>query len=179
MNRNAWSADGRAEHDLIVEEAWRSSSAQADRADTYLSLLRDGEQAQRFFATDCLHDALLRGVQGQLKREWRRIQNGAKLPVSYEGTRVDTDRVLGVVTRDGGGRPVRTQTLFDYCTRDQIEGKIREFAGNVKAYKAKLKAALRAIDLLDRVPEATTPAEAATALGTTVEAFLAIEPDAA
>lgn len=171
MNRNAWSDDDRAEYDTLCDEAWRYGATTSERTDRYLQLLYGAEQAQRFYAQDCLHDAVRIGGASQLK-SWRVQQKKGRIPVSYEGKVLSTRRVIGSVIVDDEGNPLHTQRIFDYLTWEQLEAKAQEYAANIRAYKLNLYTVMRLIELRDLAPGAGTPAEAVEQLGTTIEEFL-------
>lgn len=63
MNRNAWSPEERVEYDMLCAEALWYGMSTRERTDRYIAMLRDDEQAHRFYAKDCLDDALYRGPQ--------------------------------------------------------------------------------------------------------------------
>lgn len=171
MNRNAWSAEERVEYDVLCNEAWYCSRFTGPRTERYVELLRDAEQAWRYFAMDCLDNAVYRGAAAQLKA-WRCRQRKGRIAVSYEGKVLATRRVIGSVIIDDDGTPMHTQGLFDYLTWEQLEVKAQEYVGNIRAFKLNLYAVLRLLELRDLAPGAHTPAEAAQRLGTTIEQFL-------
>ena len=84
MNRNAWSADERAEYDILCAEAWWYGTSTRERTERYVEMLRDAEQAHRFYAKDCLDDALHRGAAAQLT-SWSTRQKAGRIAVSHEG----------------------------------------------------------------------------------------------
>lgn len=171
MNRNAWSDDDRVDYDALCDEAWRYGASTAERTDHYIKRLNDAEQAHRYFAMDCLHDAVRTGASAQLK-SWRVQQRKGTIPVSYEGKVLSTRRVIGSVIVDDEGNPLHTQRIFDYLTWEQLEAKAQEYAANIRAYKLNLYTVMRLIELRDLAPGAGTPAEAVEQLGTTIEEFL-------
>lgn len=172
MNRNAWTADDRAEHDLICYEAWHRSTAQNVRTDAYLALLQDAEQAHRYFAMDCLNTATRTGAANQLKA-WNNRQRPNVVAVSYKGDELSKRRSIGSSLVDEEGNRLPTQTLFDYMTREQLEQKANEYATNIRAYRSNLHVIVRLLDLMDEAPGAATPADAASTLGTSLEDYLA------
>lgn len=171
MNRNAWSDDERVEYDLLCDVAWHYSRKSGERNARYIELLRDAEQAQRYFAKDCLDDAVHIGAASHLK-SWRARQQRGRIPVSYEGKILSARRVIGTTEINEDGDAAYTQELFDFFTWEQLEAKAQEYVRNIRAYRFDLDVVLRLLELRDLVPEAGTPAEAVEHLGTTIEEFL-------
>ncbi len=174
MNRNAWTEEDRAQYELICQQAWAISRSQAERTDEFLRLMRDAEQAHRFFAVDSMHTAMRTGAAAQLK-SWSDRQRTGRIPVRYDGRVISQRRTLGTTYVDSEGNAVPTQGLFDFWTREQLEAKAADYAANIRAYRVNLSTIMRLLDLLDGAPGALTPAEAALRLGTTVEDVLVAE----
>lgn len=171
MNRNSWSTNERVEYDMLCDEAWRYGTSTRERTERYIEMLRDAEQAHRFYAKDCLDDALHRGATAQLNA-WSTRQKFGRIAVSYEGKVLPARRIRGTVVRDDNGNPIHTQGIFDYFTWEQLEAKKREYATNICAYEFNLDTVSRLLGLRDLVPGAKTPDEATKQLGISVEEFL-------
>jgi hypothetical protein len=171
MHRNAWPPEERAEYDLLCAEAWWYGRCTRERTERYLEMLRDAEQAQRFFAKDCLDDALHRGGAAQLTA-WSNGQKAGRIAVSYEGKVLPVRRIRGTIVRDDNGNPVHTQSQFDLWSWEQLEAKVQVYLANIRAYRVQLDTVLRLLELRELVPGANTPDEATNKLGISVEEFL-------
>jgi hypothetical protein len=171
MNRNAWSDEDKAEHDLICHESVQISPSTAGRTEAYLSRLRDAEQSHRYFALDCLQAAVHDGAAKQLKA-WQDRQRQGRIAVRFDGKDISKRRIIGATAVDDEGNSFATQTLFDFMTREQLQEKVREYAINIEAFKTNLYTAVRLLELMDHAPGAATPAEAARVLGTSLEDYL-------
>lgn len=159
----------RAEFDALCSDAEQSATSTAERVEEFRRRIHDARQAHRFYASDVLDEAEVRGLASIFKG-WQKRQ---RIPfVTPDGREVAKPRVIGVGQTDDEGRRYSTQTLFDLLTREEIEAKIAEYAAQVRAFRDNIAVCLRLLELLDAVPTAATPAEAAELLGTTVEAFL-------
>lgn len=95
MNRNAWSPEERVEYDMLCAEALWYGMSTRERTDRYIAMLRDDEQAHRFYAKDCLDDALYRGAAAQLT-SWRTRQKTGRIAVSHEGKVLSVRRVAAL-----------------------------------------------------------------------------------
>jgi len=171
VNRNSWSTDERVEYDMLCDEAWRYSTSTRERTDRYIEMLRDAEQARRFYAKDCLDDALHRGGAAQLNA-WSTCQKMGRIAVSYEGKVLSARQIRGTIVRDDNGNPMHSQGIFDYFTWEQLEAKALEYATNIRAYKFNLDTVSRLLELRELAPDANTPDEATIQLGISVEEFL-------
>lgn len=172
MNTAAWSPEERAAYDRICAEAWDVDESTAERTEAFLSLINDARQAHQFFAGDVLDEALRRGAASLLK-SWHKARR--RVPVSFEGEVLSKPRVIGTTVVSDDGSVIHAQTLFDLWTWEQLEAKAREYAQNIKAFRANLHIVVRLLELRERAPEATNPAQACERLGTTVEQWLATE----
>ena len=169
MNRSGWTPEEREEYDSICTESWGVSASTRGRVAAFLERIHDARQAHRFFAGEV--DAEMRRVgAARLLNRWHKAN--AQVTVSFDGRVLNKPRVIGTVRSDAEGRSFATQALFDFMTWGEIEEKIQEYAKQVNAYRANIALCLRLLDLHDAVPAAATPAQAAEALGTSVEAWL-------
>jgi hypothetical protein len=171
VKRNSWSTDERVEYDILCDEAWSYSTSTRERTERFIEMLRDADQAHRFYATDCLDDALHWGAAAQLNA-WKTRQKIGRIAVSYEGKVLNARRIRGTIVRDDDGNPMHTQCLFDYFTWEQLEAKALEYATNIRAYKVNLDTVSHLLELRDLAPGTNTPDEATKQLGVSVEEFL-------
>lgn len=171
MNRNAWSAGERGEYDELCAEAVWSGASTRERTERYIKMLLDAVQAHRFYAKDCMNDALYRGATSQLT-SWIKHQKAGHIAVSYEGKVLSVRRVRGTIVRDAEGHPFHTQSLFDFWSWEQLEAKVLECAANIRAYRIQLATLLRLLELRELAPGANTPDEATKQLGISIEEFL-------
>lgn len=156
---------------MLCDEAWQHSTSTRDRTERFIEMLRDAEQAHRFYAKDCLDDALRRGAAAQLN-SWHNRQKIGRIAISYEGKVMSARRIRGTIVRDDDGNQMHTQGLFDYFTWDQLETKAREYFTNIRAYKVNLDTVLRLLGLRELAPGAKDPHEATKQLGISIEEFL-------
>jgi hypothetical protein len=171
VNRNAWSAEERAEYDTLCAEAFWYGTSTRERTERYIEMLHGDEQAHRFYAKDCLDDALYRGAAAQLVA-WSKSQKTGRIAISHEGQVLSVRRVRGTIVRDAKGKRVHTQSAFDFWSWEQLEAKILEYVANIRAYRIQLGTLFRLLDLRELAPGTNTPDEATKQLGTSVEKFL-------
>jgi hypothetical protein len=165
-----WPAGDYGEYEAACTEAWADGPGTQDRGRRFLEIVEDAAQAQRVWAVDLLRRFAERGAAAELKT-WRKVSRKLRVRL-HDGTVVDRPRVVGIARQDDGGRRYVEQTLFDLEPFEIIETKVREWGRQVRAYRANIALGLRLLALRDAAPAATTPAEAAAALGTTVAAWL-------
>lgn len=171
MSRRGWSDDDRVEFETLVSEAL-SERVVAARRDVFLAGLDDGVQAHRIWALDTLREIRDTGADRILKREHDNRE--PRIPVSRDGAVLgDVPRILGVRRRSANGSTQHERTLFDYMTFDELRQKLAEFTLQVRAYERDLHLIIRLLALQSEAPDAKTPADACTTLGTSVEQWLA------
>jgi hypothetical protein len=122
------------------------------------------------WARDLLVQFVQTGAQTELKR-WRKA-NQRMVAVAPDGRLLSLPRVVGVRIPDEAGVAVHQQHIFDLLTWDQIEQKINEYLRQVSAYRDDIFLATVLLELRELAPGASTPQEAASRLGTTVDAWL-------
>lgn len=158
---------------MLCDEAWRYSRSTRERTERFVQMLRDAEQAHRFYASDCLDEFLHRGAAAQLA-SWHTRRKTGHIPISYEGKVLSARRIRGTIVRDDNGNPIHTQALFDYFTWEQLEAKALEYSTNIRAYKVNFDTVSRLLELRELAPGAKDPYEATKQLGISVEEFLMI-----
>jgi len=92
--------------------------------------------------------------------------------ISYKGQQITKSARAGVLVRDGDSIGWQ-QKLFWVLTRDELMDRKRMLQGQKDGATENLAIVARLEKLLDEVPEAADTGEAAKALGTTVEKWLA------
>lgn len=170
MPGRGWSQQDRDEYSQACAEAWASADSTGDRGRRLNELVADAVQAHRPWAVDLLRQFCERGAQAELK-SWRKT-TFPLTAVSHDGRVLSKTRVVGVERQDDDGARYVTQALFDLMSFAEIEQKIRDYQSQVRAYGDNIDVARRLLKLRDLVPEAETPAEAVSRLGTTVDAWL-------
>lgn len=165
----AWDREAREEFDAARREAWQYSDRQSERNDRYIEILRDGVQAQRRWAKEALAEAQRTGGAAQLKT-WHRQQR--TVAVAFDGEVITKSRTVGVRRRDEDGESYDTQTLFDFTTWEELDQKRAEILRVVRAYNSTVAMIDRLLALHDVIPAATNPAEAAKAMGTSLDEWL-------
>lgn len=167
MNVKNWSPEEREEFEAACIEAWGSSVRQGERTEAFIDALRDARQAQRFWASDVLEEALRTGASSILKN-WSKRQ---RIVITFEGEVVSRPRMIGRRRDDGEGRGYTEQALLDSFTLDELRSKRTEYLAQIKAYRQNIAV----IDQLIALCEATgcdTPADAARALGVSVDDWI-------
>lgn len=169
MNRMNWTDDDRAEHEALMNEAWGAGGTIRRQIDALLSGVRDAVQAQRAWAEEIEEEALRSGLGDHLKR-WRKEANRIR---AKRGDRVvDRPGVVGVRRASPDGVEVAVQLELDLMSLDELQVKRRENMRQIIAYSDNNAVIDALITLVESVPEATNPREAAETLGTTVNAWL-------
>lgn len=171
-----WPQDDRDEYEVACSEAWDAGESTRERGDHFLRLVLDADQAGRVWAADLLRQFHEQGAQRELK-SWGKA-NEPVVALAYDGRILSTTRLIGVRRRAEDGSSVSAQTLFDLLTWEEIETKIGEYLRQVSAYRDLIAIGTRLLELRDLAPGASTPAEAADKLGTTVDAWLMHEESA-
>ena len=169
MNERMWTADDRDEFESMCNEAWDSGEATRDRIDAFLSMLRDAIQSHRPWAFEVEDEALRRGANALLNR-WNKRSN--QVAVSYRGKVISKPRVIGARRTDEAGNAYSTQSLFDFMSWDELRQKKNEYLVQLGAYTANVALIDRLLALYELAPSATNAADAATSIGTTVEAWI-------
>lgn len=127
-------------------------------------------QAQREWAQWVLDDMT---TSGALKR-WRKWNKQRDvITVKGKSYTVTKPAAIGVRRRDPAGKAYFQPVLWEDLTRDELEQIIARSAKQIDSERSTIATAKRLLKLMTRVPEANKVSEAAAAVGTTTEAFLA------
>ncbi|MCA1570811.1 MAG: hypothetical protein LC798_10940 [Chloroflexi bacterium] len=169
MNVAGWSPEEKAEFSELCDKAWVAADSTGERVAEFDRLLRDAEQAHRFYASDVAREARRLGLAVILKN-WHKAHR--RMAFAHNGQMLDRPRIVGTKITDEAGQMYDVQTLFDYLTWDQIEDKIVAYSRNVKTYRDNIALARKVLALRDLAPSAATPAEAASALGISLDDYL-------
>lgn len=170
MPGRTWSAADREEYEAACTEAWAAGTSTRERGEAFRALVADAVQAHRSWACHLMRIFAERGAQAELK-SWRKASQPVAV-VAYNGQVLSRPRVVGFQQRDAEGHGYVVQELFDLIPFAKIEEKVTEYQRQVGAYRENLALARRLLELRDAVPDALTPADAASRLGTTVDAWL-------
>lgn len=170
MGQRTWSQRDRQEYAAACAEAWECGDSTRERGERFRALVADAVQAHRPWAVDLTLQFAQRGAQTELN-SWRKSARPLAA-VAHDGRLLSKTRVVGIQRHADDGARYVTQALFDFLTFAEIEKKIAEYATQVRAYGDNLDVARQLLKLRDLAPDAATPADAATRLGTTVDAWL-------
>lgn len=167
--KNIWTAEERAEHDALVDEAWKSGKSTAERGQAFLDGLRDASQARRTWADDVMLEAITRGSTAILKADYKRANQVA---VAYDGRRVEKSRLIGIRRRNASGALVFEQLAFDFADIAELNAKRESYLSNALAYADNITMIDKLLALCNK-GRADVPSIAADNLRTTVDAWLA------
>lgn len=170
IREQAWDQQARHEYEAARREAWESSDRQGERTDRFAEIIADAVQARRRWAMEVQAEAERVGYAANLKG-WRKAQR--TVAVSYKGEVITKPRTAGVRRSNDEGEQYATQTLFDLFTWDELAAKRKDYLQQVKTYSANVALIDRLLALRELAPSATNPGEAADALGTSLDEWLA------
>jgi len=171
VSDKGWSEEERAEYEVLMARVLAESEAMVERVDLMDQLVQDAVQAHRFWASEVEQESRRAGYAARIKRYEKERHTAL---VSYQGTLLTKPRVIGT-TRRVEGRAVAVQTLFDAMTWDELAAKRADYLVQIRAYDANVATIDRLLALRDLAPDAMTPEQAATAIGTTVDTWLGQE----
>lgn len=166
----AWDREAKQEYQAACSEAWESSDRQSDRSDRFLEIIADGVQAHRRWAQECQRESLRMGAAVILKN-WKKAQRTVAL--SYNGQVITKPRTIGVKRQNDEGEFFDTQVLFDFTTWEELDKKRESILLVVRSYNETVAMIDRVRALHDLAPAAANPDEAARAIGTTLDKWLA------
>jgi hypothetical protein len=150
-----------------------SSTSTAARREYFIIGLDDALQAHRFWASDVDRQVRGRGIDNLL-RAWQKAHT--RVPVSHDGRLLLVPREIGTARRTTAGAVRHEQRLFDYLTWDEIKAKRQEYLRQQRTYSDLVATLDKLLALADVVPQTANPAEAAEAIGITVENWLLGQP---
>lgn len=167
-NRSAWAPEERAEYEAMLAKVVEETTSTSDRLDLFQGLLADALQAHRYWANDILRSCARHGAASEIKR----YQDRARAQVASEGRVVSLPAYQGTKVRTPDGREMHQRDLIETWTWKQIAEKRRESLKARKIYADKTMHCDELLVLRKLRPDAKSPTEAATMLGTTVDDFL-------
>lgn len=150
-----------------LDEVSAGEMTTGKRAEKLLAILLDAEQAQRPWATAQLRAATLAGLGGQIKRHMK-----ARCLVSVKRRKAPSSTVIGV-PRFVNDRVQWHQVTMADATLDELVSYREMLRTNAAGIRANLRNVDRVIDMVEKVPGASTAGQAAASLGTTIEEVLA------
>lgn len=171
-NRNAWAQEERAEYETLLRKVVTEATTTPDRLDLFQGLLADAIQAHRYWAHDIQRACARRGAASEIKRYLDRIRTG----VASEDRVVSLPAYQGTKIRTVDGEEIHLRDLIEAWSWTQIVDKRAELLKARRVFTDKTAHCDRLLVLRELCPDATSPAEAAKKLGTTVDDFLA-QPD--
>lgn len=181
MTRNIMSPEERAEYDLLMYDAGYDADGKPrpshEIAERVIRMLREAvDQTHKPWAELILADILTVGARTQW-RAWNRERE--VVTISGKTYTADKPAVMGIRKKDEETR--RTyyqQTFWADMTREELAQIIDGSSKRIASERVTIAAARRLLRLLDQVPEARTPQEAADALDVELSNLLAdIEGD--
>jgi hypothetical protein len=171
MNKAPWSPEEHDEYEELLSDVWNEPGISTrDRVKVFLTLLDDAVQGHRPWANDLERTCLELGAATHIKG-WRKRQK--EIVFDYQGQPLTRSAVVGFKRVSDDGSSFDEQRLIHYGTWDELIEKRREYLAQQLAYSANVAYLDRLLALHDLVPDAANPHEAAEALGTTVEEWLA------
>jgi hypothetical protein len=175
--RLTWTEEEGTEYDDAMAAAWADRKmAPESRIDIFLKALADGRQAHRVWPRDVERQAIRRGAWS-LMRSWKQSRP-APLEIGWNGQVHLKSPMIGVRERAEDGTVVDQQVLVYFATFGQLRAKLPQYLQQVKAYELDIHLMVKLLALEDQVDDADdtwTPTQACEALGTTIQAYLALE----
>lgn len=162
----------KAELEAIVMEAFGNGGSTAEKGARYERLLLDAEQAQRPWAAAILDKCRRQGLMADGRRRFQRL---TEVPVSYNGEILSMPKALSRKVRRADGEIVHELRLLEFHTWDDVRDKVRAITTTVRGYEATLVGLVRLLELREKYPESSGPAEACRLAGTTIEAVISGE----
>jgi len=162
-------AQEKRELDELAQHVYNTKEKSGDRSEEFLRLLRMERDSGTDWARRVLLDCEQRGAAYILKAV---MKEGRTVAVSHDGRLITKTAYLGVKRYDGEGKAYHTQALFQMMSRDELLAKRNVALTGKRAYDVILSQLDGCLALLDAVPGAATPQDAAEKLGTTVEQWL-------
>lgn len=154
--------------DAVIDN--REHTTRPARARAVLDLLRDATQAHRPWADAIIEEALIAGLARIIKQ---REDSRARVLVATTTGTVERKASRAVMVVDREGNKVVQQKLiqeFTWDHLDQHDGMLGRQIGNLADSR---RMVARLMELRERFPDTTGPAEACARLGLTVDEFLA------
>ena len=168
----SWPERDRGEYEAACARAWLAGQTMRERGDALLEEVHAALAAQKMWARDLIHRFGEIGAQREIKA-W--VNGRERIYVAHDGIVLNRPRVIGVQRTTDEGAGYIVQALFDVVTFAEIKKKVREWEGQIGAYRDNITAAKRVLELEEAAPGSLTPAEAVKALGITLDVWLGQE----
>lgn len=163
--------EARKEYEALMAEVVSEAESTGDRARLMAEKIHDAVQAHRTWAMTAQYSAEIDGYAAAIKTYLKRTR---VIVLIDEGSRqVAKPRTIGAKKRGKAGEVVDLQLPMEALTFDQLREKRREYLIQKKAYTDNIAVTDRLLALEEMAPGCNTPAEAAKALGTTLDDYLA------
>lgn len=176
MTRNILSPEERAEYDDLMYEAGYDGDGKPrpshEIAERVIRMLREAvDQTRKPWAELILADILTVGA----RTHWRGwIREREVVTISGKSYTADKSAVMGIRKKDEETRRTYYQlTFWADMTRDELAQIIDGSSKRIASERVTIAAARRLLRLLDQVPGARTPQEAAEALALDLSDYLA------
>lgn len=175
MNRNAWGSEERAEYDALLAEVVAATNKTPARLDLFERKLNDAIQAHRPWAREVERHCVRNGLAKEIKA----FQDRNRAMVAHNGRVLNLPKVQSTLVRDEeSGEVFYQRELIELWTWEQIADKRTEALKARQGYTEKVAHYDRLLALREMCPDASTPAEAAKALGLNLDEFLGVEAKA-
>jgi hypothetical protein len=162
------STEERVAFEALMDEACAEQTSTRLRVAAFLHKLADAIQAHERWAEVVSDECAARGAASLIKAH---LKAKSRVLVAYNGTLVAKPTIVGVRRHGPVGEFVQQELIY-VLTWDELRQKKKEYLTAVGAYNANAAMVDLLLALHDLAPDAATPVEAATHLGTTVEAWL-------
>lgn len=162
----ALSLEERAEYDALLDEVVEANHSTGARASALIDGLDDAIQAHRPWALPVLRELAYAGAQRAVtehvkRRAPRSSTKSGRSKATVAGRRIEVDGVTHYEQRQ--------LTLF---TREQLAGMLDRAGRQIVAERDNIEWAKSLLALMDKHPSAATVAEALSAEGVSIEAWL-------
>ena len=168
MSLKILSADERHQFETLMDEACAEQTSTRLRVAAFLHKLADAIQAHEPWAGVIADECSARGAASLIKAH---LKGRNRVLVAFNGGLIAKPSFVGVRRQGPTGEFVQQELIY-VLTWDELRQKKKEYLTAVGSYTSNAAMVDLLLALHDLAPEAANPVEAATALGTTVEAWL-------
>ena len=161
--------DARREYETLLNEVLVQAEGTGERARLMQQKIDDAVQAQREWASLVKRNAEIDGYAAAIKVHLKRT----RVVVNINDREVSKPRTIGTKRTDDAGKVIDLQLPFEVLTFDQIRDKRKEYLAQARAYSDNVAMTDRLLALEEMAPGHATPAEAARALGISLDDYLA------
>lgn len=154
--------------EALIDEACDEQTSTRLRVTAFLHKLADATQAHAAWSDIVRDECLERGAASLIKAH---LKARNRVMVAYNGELVAKSAMVGVRRSGPDGEYVQQELIY-VLTWDELIEKKQEYLAAVRSYTSNVGMVDILLALRSLCPESANPVDAATQLGTTVEAWL-------